>query len=162
MDFVSRGGSGWNYYPWQGGTNFGRHSMYLQTTSYDFSSPIDEYGGITRTGVYLGQFHSFMQEHSSVFLEGDRSDSSDGEQRTTTWTKGSDQFLLVRGNDLKDARILNTKGETLFDLNAAHSRVEHSYSEANWTTVSGSDEANSWQMWKECPKRQRRCFGRTS
>nr|WP_257031095.1 beta-galactosidase [Edaphobacter lichenicola] len=149
LDFVSRGGSGWNYYPWHGGSNFGRNPMYLQTTSYDFSAPIDEYGGITQTGVYLGQFHAFMQEHSSIFLEGYSSDSLDGEHRTTTWTKGSDQLLLVRGTDPKDARLLNGKGETLFDLNAVHSKVEHSYSETNWTTVPGGDEASSWTMWKE-------------
>ena len=29
LDFISRGGSGINYYPWHGGTNLGRNSMYL-------------------------------------------------------------------------------------------------------------------------------------
>jgi len=46
LDFISRGGSGFNYYPWHGGSNFGRNAMYLQTTSYDFFAPLDEYGSV--------------------------------------------------------------------------------------------------------------------
>ncbi|HQP97464.1 MAG TPA: beta-galactosidase [bacterium] len=45
--FLCAGASGYNYYMWHGGTNFGYNTMYLQTTSYDFTAPLSEAGGVT-------------------------------------------------------------------------------------------------------------------
>ncbi|XP_042390157.1 beta-galactosidase 15 [Zingiber officinale] len=47
--FFQRGGSYHNYYMFFGGTNFGRTAGGpLQTTSYDYDAPIDEYGLLTQ------------------------------------------------------------------------------------------------------------------
>ena len=70
--FVAEGGTGINFYMWFGGTNFGRDSMYLQTTSYDFDAPIDEYGTITDKGRHLAELCSFLHSRASFLLEGRR------------------------------------------------------------------------------------------
>jgi len=44
--FIALGASGYNYYMWHGGTNFGYTTMYLQTTSYDYTAPLTEAGGL--------------------------------------------------------------------------------------------------------------------
>src|ERR1035438_8677256 len=96
LDFISRGGSGINYYPWHGGTNFGRNSMYLQTSSYDFSAPLDEYGSLTASGIYLGRLHAVLQEQSSLLLEGDRTESVEGNKRIVLWRKGTEELRMVQ------------------------------------------------------------------
>ena len=72
MRFIAEGGTGINFYMWFGGTNFGRDSMYLQTTSYDFDAPIDEYGNHHRQGPAPGRLCSFLHGHASFLLEGRR------------------------------------------------------------------------------------------
>ncbi|WP_256760852.1 beta-galactosidase [Cohnella sp. WQ 127256] len=47
---LSRGGAGYNYYMWHGGTNFGYRSMYLQTTSYFNEAPLNESGLFNECG----------------------------------------------------------------------------------------------------------------
>ncbi|XVF49012.1 hypothetical protein PTKIN_Ptkin03bG0234700 [Pterospermum kingtungense] len=42
--FIQNNGTYMNYYMYHGGTNFGRTSGRFVTTSYDYDSPIDEYG----------------------------------------------------------------------------------------------------------------------
>ena len=163
LDFISRGGSGWNYYPWHGGTNFGRNSMYLQTTSYDFFAPLDEYGCVTESGAYLGRFHAILQEHSSTLLEGDRSESVTGTQRTTTWHRGQDELRLVQDEYQEHppdrehfrqmnlhARLLNAKGETLFDSDTLRDTVARSFTASEWKPVpQKSDRSPDWQVWEE-------------
>ena len=134
LDFISRGGSGFNYYPWHGGTNFGRTAMYLQTTSYDYCAPLDEFGGITPAGAHLGRLHAVLHDHSSLLLEGDRSETIAGNRRTTTWRLGNDEVQLhqedvqqpIAGQDFiafmnanAKARLVNASGETLFDTTGA-------------------------------------------
>jgi hypothetical protein len=70
--FVAEGGSGINFYMWHGGTNFGRDPMYLQTTSYDFDAPLDEYGALTDKGRHLADLCAFLRERESSLLEGKR------------------------------------------------------------------------------------------
>ncbi len=53
MRFIGVGGTGVNYYMWHGGTNFAREAMYMQTTSYDFNAPLDEYGLPTTKSEHL-------------------------------------------------------------------------------------------------------------
>ncbi len=163
LDFISRGGSGFNYYPWHGGTNFARNSMYLQTTSYDFCAPLDEYGNVTESGVYLGRFHAFLQEHRSILLEGSRSESVVGSQRKTTWQHGSDELHLIQ-DDYQEhplnrqdaqtmnlhARLLNTNGETLFDLDTVRDAVAHSFSASAWSPVPQPlSRSIDWVVWEE-------------
>jgi hypothetical protein len=70
--FVAEGGSGINFYMWHGGTNFGRDSMYLQTTSYDFDAPLDEYGALTDKGRHLSELCAFLRDRESSLLSGTR------------------------------------------------------------------------------------------
>jgi len=58
--FVARGGTGVNYYMWHGGTNFGREAMYLQTTSYDYDAPLDEFGAPTAKARRLADLHAAL------------------------------------------------------------------------------------------------------
>ena len=66
--FVAAGGSGINYYMWHGGTNFGRESMYLQTTSYDFDAPLDEFGLPTTKSQHLARLHHVLAENEAMLL----------------------------------------------------------------------------------------------
>lgn len=70
--FFAAGGSGVNYYMWQGGTNFGRDAMYLATTSYDFNAPLDEYGLPTQKSEQMALLHRFLRDHAEILLEGER------------------------------------------------------------------------------------------
>jgi beta-galactosidase len=70
--FFAVGGSGVSYYMWHGGTNFGRESVYLQTTSYDSSAPLDEYGLPQRAYPHLKRLHDVIRAHSELLLEGQR------------------------------------------------------------------------------------------
>jgi beta-galactosidase len=168
LDFVSRGGSGWNYYPWHGGTNFGRTSMYLQTPTYDFFAPLDEYGTITESGAYLGRFHGILQEHRTTLLEGDRTETTENGERTVVWHHGSSELRLVQeipaepehrgpfGQSTPHAKLLDTDGKTIFDLNETPGSVAHSFSAAEWKPVHGEQSAPLvWQTWQEPLPEQR-------
>ena len=175
LDFISRGGSGFNYYPWHGGSNFGRTSMYLQTTSYDYSAPLDEFGAITASGVCLGRLHAVLHEHTSLLLEGDRSENTAGSQRTTTWRLGQDELHLVQnevqepspGQDFiafmnwnAQASLVNAKGETLFDTNAAHEAVARSFVASTWKPVTQAHaEPLQWLSFDEPMPADRRDAG---
>ncbi len=162
LDFVSRGGSGFNYYPWHGGTNFGRTAMYLQTPSYDYSAPLDEFGSITAKGEYLGRLHNVLREHSSVLLEGDRSENTAEGIRTTTWRLGRDELRLVQEavqqpapdqdflefmNWNAPARLVSARGETLFDTHTVSSTVARMMSAAAWKPA--IQENLAWLAWDE-------------
>ena len=163
LDFISRGGSGFSYYPWHGGTNFGRNPMYLQTTSYDFSAPLDEYGRITATGIYLGRLHAALHEHSSLLLEGDRTEKLEGAKRTITWRKGNEELRMVQEIPPEEppshgfprrrpisAQLLSANGEVLFDVDAASETVTRSFVESPWNPVAQEkNEPLAWQVWDE-------------
>ncbi|HEY3325274.1 MAG TPA: beta-galactosidase [Planctomycetota bacterium] len=68
--FFAAGGTGVNYYMWFGGTNFGREAMYMQTTSYDFDAPINEYGQLTEKGRHLGKLHTLLATNARLILSG--------------------------------------------------------------------------------------------
>jgi hypothetical protein len=163
LDFVSRGGSGWNYYPWHGGTNFGRNSMYLQTPTYDFHAPLDEYGCVSRSGEFLGRFHRFMREHSAILLEGVRSENVAGNERTATWQSNMGVLHLaqegygIMASDEKpgeptnvQVRMLDGKGNVLFDLNREYETVTKTFAIPEWKSVTTEvDQATIWQVWDE-------------
>jgi len=159
LDFVSRGGSGWNYYMWHGGSNFGRNSMYLQTPTYDFYAPLDEYGRPSIAGDYLGRFHGVLDEHSSILLEGIRAESVTATVRTTTWRSGQDELRLIQegygeekteGNPFTRpstrALLVNGKGDTLFDLDAVQAQVTRAFIAPAWKAVARPTE---WLRWNE-------------
>ncbi|KPK96844.1 MAG: hypothetical protein AMK75_07810 [Planctomycetes bacterium SM23_65] len=70
--FFAAGGTGVNYYMWHGGTNFGRTTMYLQTTSYDFDAPLDEWGLATTKSKHLARLHKVLAEHADVLVQSER------------------------------------------------------------------------------------------
>ena len=72
MRFFAVGGAGVNYYMWFGGTNFERNAMYLQTTSYDYDAPIDEYGLPTEKMEKLKALNLCLLTSQQVLLEGER------------------------------------------------------------------------------------------
>ena len=70
--FIAAGGTGINYYMWHGGTNFGREAMYLQTTSYDYDAPLDEFGLPTRKARHLAAFHRALAPYAPLILRPER------------------------------------------------------------------------------------------
>ncbi len=71
--FFAVGGAGVSYYMWHGGTNFGRESVYMQTTTYDSNAPLDEYGLPQRAFAHLKRLNHIVADHAEVLLEGTRS-----------------------------------------------------------------------------------------
>ncbi len=126
LDFIGHGGSGWNYYPWHGGTNFGRNAMFLQTTSYDFDAPLDEYGAVTATGEFLGVLHHTLQANAQLFLEGKRSESVLDKQRVVIWKHHDDMLKLMQSQDLKTAILEDKNGRVLFDTTLQDNQLKRS------------------------------------
>lgn len=173
LDFISRGGSGFNYYPWHGGSNFARNSMYLQTPTYDFYAPLDEFGAVTETGQYLGRFHAALQEHSATLLEGDRTETVADKMRTTVWRHGQNELKLVQDDYLEKpvdfaqmrqmnmrGRLLDGDGRPLFDLDVMKKTVARSFSLAEWRPVPQPETLQAkWQIWEEPLPAQRKDKG---
>lgn len=70
--FFAAGGTGMNYYMWHGGTNFDREGSFLQTTSYDYDAPLDEYGLPTTKMYHLARLHRILQEYAPVLVNSER------------------------------------------------------------------------------------------
>ncbi|KAJ3347073.1 hypothetical protein HDU83_002423 [Entophlyctis luteolus] len=66
--FIAEGGTGVNYYMYHGGTNFGRVASFLQTTSYDYGAPLDEFGFDTTKSRHLADFHSLIFSNAELLL----------------------------------------------------------------------------------------------
>jgi beta-galactosidase len=86
--FFAEGGTGNNYYMWHGGTNFGRETMYLQTTSYDCDAPLDEYGQPTSKYHHLARLHRILNDFAGEILN---------HQRPTPQVLGANQKAFVYG-----------------------------------------------------------------
>lgn len=98
LRFIGVGGSGVNYYMWHGGTNFGRTSMYLQTTSYGFDAPLNEWAEPTEKYRVLVKLHRALLACQDLLLEGDRREKSldkDGTLFSVTWTRGTKKCVLT-------------------------------------------------------------------
>ncbi|HWI66108.1 MAG TPA: beta-galactosidase [Symbiobacteriaceae bacterium] len=70
--FFAAGGTGVNHYMWHGGTNFAREAMYLQTTSYDYDAPLDEFGLPTTKARALAKLHAIFHQYAGVLLQEER------------------------------------------------------------------------------------------
>jgi len=70
--FIAAGGAGINYYMWHGGTNFGREAMYLQTTSYDYDAPLDEFGLPTTKARHLAALPRALKPYWPLLLRSPR------------------------------------------------------------------------------------------
>ena len=64
--FFAEGGKGINYFLWHGGTNFGRDSMYLQTTQYEFGAALDEFGCRTLKYEMLSSLNKALVAHQDI------------------------------------------------------------------------------------------------
>ena len=66
--FIAGGGTGVNYYPFYGGTNFNRESMYLQATSYDFDAPLNEQGFPTQKFCHIIKLNYILKQYADVLV----------------------------------------------------------------------------------------------
>ena len=97
--FIAAGGTGVNYYMWHGGTNFNREAMYLQTTSYDFDAPLDEFGLTTTKSNHLAALHRILTGHADDLLGRDRPTPVTLDTDVLAFTYGPLTFLC---NDRRD------------------------------------------------------------
>lgn len=70
--FVAEGGTMWNYYMLQGGTNFGRTAGASIATSYDYDAPISEWG-FPRQPKYrlLQRLHAALHKYEPAIVGND-------------------------------------------------------------------------------------------
>ena len=142
LSFLSRGGAGWNYYMWHGGTNFDRSSMYLQTTRYDLDCPLDEYGRPTVKATYLAELHALLRANARLLLEGERQSAG----AETTWTLGKRSLVLRTDEAAQSARLLDGNGAVLFDTGAAFARAKKSFRPQPWRAL---PPLRDWRCWHE-------------
>ena len=118
--FFAAGGTGINYYMWHGGTNFDRESMYLQTTSYDFNAPLDEYGFPTTKLRHLARLHRVLQDHSHLLLSvtGPHHQHLGEEQHLFRYAQDNQELLFLCNDAQIPASI--TVADQQYDL-PAHS-----------------------------------------
>ncbi|GCE27484.1 hypothetical protein KDA_29680 [Dictyobacter alpinus] len=93
--FIAAGGTGVNYYMWHGGTNFGREAMYLQTTSYDFNAPLDEFGQPTTKLRHLAQLHSILTDYADLLLSNERAQPQSLGELQTAYTYANNTYTLT-------------------------------------------------------------------
>jgi hypothetical protein len=159
LDFIAAGGAGFNYYMWHGGTNFGRTSMYLQATSYDFHAPLDEFGRATVVGEYLGVMHRALAANTSVLLDGTRTTHNinaevtkttwgTADRQLTMWINSSRSPYLAAGITLLpgSARFSDASGIILFDTHETLTKTLATYRTPAWTDIARPVE---WQAWQE-------------
>ena len=101
---------------WYAGTNFGRTSMYLQTTRYGFGAPLDEYGRLTPCARFLKELHLILRQHEGLILGGKCIRLGD----RTTWRLGQEPLTLDLGEH--DAVLRDGDGRILFDTGAARDK----------------------------------------
>jgi len=159
LNFLGNGGTGWNYYMWHGGTNFGRTSMYLQTTSYDFDAPLDEFGRSSLKGLYLARLHEAVITNSKIFLNGERKQKNLASGiKQTNWTEGNESLtLLVNESDqtltedkvtllARSARLTNSEGKILFDSQGDYDKTQSKVKLPEWKNLV---KLQNWQVWNE-------------
>jgi beta-galactosidase len=144
LRYLCRGGSGWNYYMWHGGTNFGRTSMYLQTTSYDFDAPLDEYGRISLKGAYLARLHHALLAHTATLLEGERQTVVHADAEVTTWRLGAQSLTVTLTGER--ARVADPHGVVLFDTEADYAAVQTAVSLPAWKPLT---TVTTWAAYSE-------------
>lgn len=146
LAFIGQGGAGWNYYMWHGGTNFGRTSMYLGVTSYDFDSPLDEHGRETVKSRYVGRLHEVLGERAAVFLEGARKVEmgKDGIKRVV-WRLGRRRVELEVDVARRWARLME-QGRVVFDSEKDFARTAREFRGPAWKAAGG---LTNWRTWRE-------------
>jgi beta-galactosidase len=103
--FVAAGGTGVNYYMWHGGTNFGREAMYLQTTSYDYTAPLDEFGLETTKSQHLARLHHALLSHAGAILQQERAEPQELGAQQAAFSYGDLTFLCNDGGEAAEVRF---------------------------------------------------------
>ena len=147
LRFVACGGAGWNYYMWHGGTHFGRTAMYLQTTSYGYDAPLDEYGRSTPKAEYLARLHTLVRDRTQLLLGTKRSYKvePDGVE-VATWSAGGETIRLRVDPAQRAARVIDGSGRTLFDTGGDYELVTRGFHPRSWETAA---TPSGWQSWRE-------------
>ena len=91
--------------------NFGRTSMYLQVNSYDFDAPLDQWGRLTRKGVYLSALHKLIGEKKEFLLNGKRI----GSPSQAVWTNEGKELRIAWKEQERRAALSDENGKVLFD-----------------------------------------------
>ncbi len=110
---LSRGGAGYNYYMWHGGTNFGYRSMYLQTTSYFNDAPLNESGLFNECGRRTRRIARFVAAMGEVLADSETIDGLRGTDNRMSW-ENIDPALAVHTRSARDGEIFfieNTASE---------------------------------------------------
>ncbi len=160
LNFIGSGGTGINYYMWHGGTNFGRTSMYLQTTSYDFDAPLDEYGRPTLKGLYLAQLHKVLEKNNKAILYADRTEKIGATGiKTIQWVKDGKALLTLHLNESdksateigvslngRSAIVKDAESKILFDTQVDFANYKTMVKIADWQPLISNF---SWKLWQE-------------
>ncbi|MFA6291595.1 MAG: beta-galactosidase [Victivallales bacterium] len=147
LSFICNGGSGFNYYMFHGGTNFGRTSMYLQTTMYDFGALLDEHGAPTLKGHYLSQLHHLLAKYAWIILDGKceiRRDSNG--DIAATWNDAGKAVTIICRKSPFNAVVKDEKGSVLFDTENNYSTILASHRPPKWKTLA---VPAGWRAWAE-------------
>ena len=146
LSFIGDGGAGWNYYMWHGGTNFGRTSMYLGPTSYDFDSPLDEYGRPTLKSEYVARIHQVLSDNASVFLNGERNaEPGENGARRVVWKLGRRTIELKLNSKVRSA-CLRVQGRVVFDTKKDFASMQRAFRSPAWKAM---PPFGQWRTWKE-------------
>lgn len=143
LRFLAEGGSGFNYYMWHGGTNFGRDAMFLQTPSYDFGAPLTEYGEPTRKSRLLASLHHALRQSEEALLSGDmtrRALDAEGKTFTVTW-KGKKGSCLASINTHTVAKRI--------EVAPGMKSLKHPPSSACFWLRKGKTWKPAWKSWSD-------------
>jgi hypothetical protein len=146
LRFIAVGGSGFNYYMWHGGTNFGRTAMFLQTTQYDLDSPLNEFGEPTGKSRLLQKLHRALLDHQQVLLDGElREEASpaDASVFAITWDRDGHK-LLISVNGSAEAKSISLSGLPEIEHPAA-SAAFWKWQDKAWQPL--------WKSWETAPAR---------
>ena len=115
--FVAEAGTGINYYMWHGGTNFNRESMYLQTTSYDFDAPLDEFGLPTTKLHHLARLHQVLHKITPTLLSQPRAKAQQLGDAEVVFSYGTgDDAVTFLCNDSHDVAANTTYKGQIYHL----------------------------------------------
>jgi beta-galactosidase len=105
--FIAAGGTGVNYYMWHGGTNFERSTMYLQTTSYDFNAPLNEYGLPTTKSQHLAQLNALLHTYADLLIAQEHIEEQVlGEHlRAYIYAQDQSELIFLCNDALQDTHI---------------------------------------------------------
>ena len=153
LSFIANGGSGFNYYMFHGGTNFGRTSMYLQTTSYEFDALLDEHGRPTLKGRYLAQLHDLLTKNAGLILDGKcevrKDDSGD---ISASWQHAGKSLTISCRKKPLQATVKDENGTVLFDTEKKYSAITAAHRPSKWKEFTTPKDWRTWAEPRPCER----------